>query len=362
MEMKILYVFDKMPATYQQYLMNLLNGIKVFLNIKTLAFSGQSNPDYIVNSYGLRDTFQRILFKLKLSKHKSIQFKIFNKFDIIHLQHSFLFSKITPLFELKNKPKIVITLRGGDTYLKPWIDKRWRNFYQNYGFKIDAFITMSNHQKDYLIKWGVPDHKIYISPISFDMSLCKNPKYPNKTKLKLISAFRLTWEKNIEGIVLLSQELKNRNIDFVYDIYGDGPELAKLLFLIDKFKLINYVSVKGKINNANLIELYSQYDFTVQLSLSESLSMSVIESQSQGTPCVVSNTGGLPEAVDPGKSAIVSDFNNFNFFADEIIRLYKNDSLYYEFSSHGINFVKNKFSIENECNRLVSIYNSIYNK
>ncbi len=77
------------------------------------------------------------------------------------------------------------------------------------------------------------------------------------------------------------------------------------MFLIDKFQLNNYIFVKGKVENNLLIDLYSHYDFTVQLSLSESLSMSIIESQSQGTPCVVSNVGGLPEAVIPDESAIV---------------------------------------------------------
>jgi len=359
--MKILYIFEKYPGTYQMYIYNLINLLKNKISLNIMTYSKHKESDIEILSYGIKDFFQRLCFYLRISKYKSKDIKYMMKYDIVHLQHSFLFSKVIPLFDFQNRPKIIITLRGGDTYVKPWVDKRWINFYQVYGTKIDAFITMSQHQKDYLKKWGIKEEKIFVSPISFNESQCKIPKYPNKNKLKLISAFRLTWEKNIVGVIFLSLELKKRQIDFVYDVYGDGADLAKLLFLIDKFQLNNYIFVKGKVENNLLIDLYSHYDFTVQLSLSESLSMSIIESQSQGTPCVVSNVGGLPEAVIPDESAIVSDFNNYDFFAQEIIKVYSNESLYFEFSSKGISFVKNQFSNESECKRLISIYNSVLN-
>src|SRR5690606_22942095 len=109
------------------------------------------------------------------------------KIDIVHIQHSYLFPKIMGLLAQPslNRPKIIITLRGGDTYVKPWVQKKWADFYTNYGNKVDAFITMSEHQKNYLhTKWGIEKAKIHVIPISFGLRFNSTPKKPDKTKIK----------------------------------------------------------------------------------------------------------------------------------------------------------------------------------
>jgi glycosyltransferase involved in cell wall biosynthesis len=357
--MKILYIYEKMPSTYQQYLSNLLMLVKTSLFVKTLAYSKIKKTNYAINTYGLKDYFQRFFFKLNLSKYKTLDVKVFYKFDIIHLQHSFLFNKFKPLIYNTKKPKIVVTLRGGDTYVKPWTSLSWVSFYKN-SDHIDAFITMSEHQKQYLHRnWKVPLSKVHVIPISFGNHSNAQPKYPNERKLKLVSAFRMTWEKNIEGTVRFAKMLKDKGVDFQYDIYGDGQDLGQLYYLVDKFDLKQFVNLKGKIDNNILKSKLINYDFFVQLSLSEAFPTSVLEAQSVGLPCVVSNSGGLSEAVINNETSIVYEYNEVEKMVQECLEIWNDKELYFAYSKNAIEFVNDNFTLKHEEEKLTKLYKSL---
>lgn len=357
--MNILYVFEKEPNEYQQYLWLPFNKLKTELNLKILAYKAGSKVNYAIKSYGLKDYIQRILYKASLSKYRSLDIKLMQKFDIIHIQHSFLFNKIIPLLNIVNRPKIIITLRGGDTYIKPWIDKKWKEFYRQYGNMIDAFVVMSMHHKIYLQKWGIDPLRIHVIPVSFGEQSIASPKFPNSGKLKLVSAFRMTWEKNIMDCIRLAKSLKEKGIDFQYDFYGDGNDFGQLFYLIDRYELSDFVFAKGKIDNDRLKEIYSEYDFIVQLSISEALPATIMEAQAKGIPAIVSDSGGLPEAIIPGISGICHSSSNIEKIVDDLTRIWKDRNLYYQFSKASIDFANETFSSQKEIERLKALYQTL---
>ena len=356
--MNILYIYDKMPKVYQTYMVDLLKNIKTQLNVTSFAYEKGINADIQFKTYGFSDLVQRFLYKINLSNIKSQDLKIFNRFDIIHIQHSYLFTKLK-YFPNSSNTKTIITLRGADTYLKPWISKKWNDFYKEKQNKIAAFITVSKHQKEYLQKWGVPPEKIYVIPISFgDKSLFK-PKSPNKRELKLVSAFRMTWEKNITDCLKFAKILKKRNIDFTYDIYGDGNDLEQVFYLVEKYNLIENISIHGKISNEEFKSRLVEYDFFLQLSISESLGATVIEAQSRGIPCLISSTDGLPETIVHNKTGYILKNDDLDEFCNTCISLWKNKDKYIEFSKNAINNANEKFTINHETNLLINLYNQI---
>ncbi len=360
--MKVLYVYDKMPNEYEKYISVFFDNLKNKINVKTLVYEKNKNANYNIISYGYLDLFQRLLYKLSISSFKSSDIKIMNEYDIVHVQYSYLFLKILPLLTQKKRPKIIVTLRGGDTYIKPWVSERWIHFYKNYGDAIDAFIVMSNNQKEYLLKWGISENKVHVIPISFGHESAIEPKLPNDDILKIVSAYRMTWEKNIEGSVRFAKLLKERNIPFVYDIYGDGSDWGQLYYLIDKFGLKENVFVKGKVKNSVIKENLSNYDFYFQISLSEALPTSVLEAQSFGLPCVVSNSGGLPEAIIPNKTGICSDYYDIDYFVNETIKLWKDKERYHQFSKDAITFANENFTIAIEIKKTRAVYDTVLNK
>jgi glycosyltransferase involved in cell wall biosynthesis len=362
--MKILYVYAKLPGVYQPYMTHLLYLIKNLMDVKSFSYGNEKEADISYKSYGFKDLLQRALFKMRLSKSKSADVVIFNKYDIIHLQHSYLFKKIIPFKKIKNKSKVIITLRGEDTYIKPWLYLKWKNFYTMQHSSVDAFIAVSNHQKEYLInKWSVSADKIHVIPVSFGEKCAETPRQmSNDGIIKLISVFRMTWEKNINECVLLAKKMKENNINFIYDFYGAGRDLGQLYYLVDKYDLSSQINIKGVVPNSIINKRYGDYDFCIQLSLSESLGTTILEAQSKGVPCFVSGSDGLPETIEHGKTGFVNHENSLDIIIDRITMLMSDSLMYNQFSENSINFANSNYSVEIEISKLKKLYFHLMNE
>jgi glycosyltransferase involved in cell wall biosynthesis len=223
---------------------------------------------------------------------------------------------------------------------------------------VDAFIVMSEDQKKYLTRWGVPQENIHVIPISFGEKFEIEPKYPNKNELKLVSVFRMSWEKNIADNLSLVKQLKEFGIKVQYDVYGDGKDLGQMHYLRDRFGLEKEVRIKGKINNEELKAKLCDYDFLLQLSHSESLGMSVIEAQTQGLPAIVSNVGGLPEIIDNNHNGIILEDLSVKEL-QRISDLWRNKDLYYKYSKASINLSQSRYNINVESSKLLNLYESL---
>jgi len=358
--MKLLYLYDTMPKAYQAYMATLLEVLKKEVSVKVLTYNDGNNTDHNVISYGFKDRLQRFVSKVKLSKDTSLDIRIMKGYDIVHLQHSYLYSKLQPFFNNEvNKPKLVITLRGGDTYIKPWISDKWKLFYKENSTYIDAFITVSQHQKQYLQKWGVSENKIHVIPISFGSTSKATPKYPSDKMIKIVSAHRMCWEKNIEGNLRVIKTLKEQGYAVQYDVYGDGPDKGQLLYLIDKYNLTAEVNYFGKVENKVFKSKLPNYDFFLQLSHSEAFGASVIETQSMGIPAIISNTDGLPETIHKSKSGFCVDSFDINSATNHILALYNNPKMYYSFSNEAIAYSNANFKTTNEVKKLIYLYKNL---
>lgn len=367
---KVVQVFESYPLFYQPYIPPVIEVIKecdkIYLQLN--AFKGKPDKGvFIMPSYSIRQ-FKEKWYALtnktgqKLS-YAEIKYKS-EEIDVVHLQHSFLFPKVKGLLAIsKNeRPKIIITLRGGDTYVKPWLSKRWQAFYKNEADKVDGFITMSQHQKQYLHeKWGVCLNKIHVIPISFGSPKAVVPKYPNCDEIKIISVFRMCWEKNIDGNLRTVKQLKEKGYAVQYDIYGDGPDSGQVPYLIDKYKLSDCTTYHGKIENAKLKEKLTHYDFFLQLSHSEALPTSVIEAQAVGIPAIVANSGGLPEAILDKQSGYCVAAHDTENAANTIVTLWKDKKKYNLFSDKAIKYANTNFTVEMEAKKIIDLYHYIVN-
>jgi len=366
---KIVQLFESYPLFYQPYIPPVIQILqqRPEFDLQVQAFEGVSDPTNNISI--IEPNFKkRLRFKMLHYKYKQwpgcsyIAYKCINEgVGILHLQHSYLVPKITKLLDVpaSERPKVIVTLRGGDTYIKPWISKKWRAFYDDYGAKIDAIITMSEHQKQYLKKWGVPMEKVHVIPISFGHRFEVSPRKVNQKELKMIAVFRMTWEKNVDGNLRVIRELKRRKIPVTLDLYGDGPSGGQVHYLMEKYDIADCINFQGKIDNTELKKRLQHSDFLIQLSLSEAFPTTVLEAQSFGLPCIVSDSGGLPESIVQGKSGYHVESDDIQGAADHIESLWKDPTKYAAFSEAAIEFSQSNFSIENEVQRLDKLYQSL---
>lgn len=363
---KLVYLFEPYPIFYQPYIQHVVRRINALKNIdfsiKAFVKNGEIDPNVeIFPSYFKRRLYKLCSFKPSYKRHLSYpELRLFD-YDIIHVQHSFLALKLQGLLKVDplKRPKIVVTLRGSDTYVKPWKSKKWQQFYKNNSSLVDAFIVMSSHQKAYVEKWGISPDRIHVIPISFGEPFQISPKNPNKDIIKIVSVFRMCWEKNIDGNLRVIKHLKENGHKVQYDMFGDGSDREQALFLVDKYALNEVVTIHGRVPNEILSKQLHEYDFYLQLSHSESLGMSVIEAQANGIPAVVSNAGGLPEIVEHNKTGFVVDSFAVENAANYMIQLSKSKEDYFRSSEAAIQRAQSNFNIDLEMEKLMALYKSL---
>jgi glycosyltransferase involved in cell wall biosynthesis len=356
---KLSYIFQSYPVFYQPYINPIVDS---FLVDETYKFNlvGVSKTESKIKKKLIWFT-EVIQSKVTNSTLTSLQKQLLEQ-DIVHVQHSFLYPIFKDIVQQRNgrQPKLVITLRGADTYIKPLVNKKWSNFYKEDYF--DAYIVMSHNQKEKLESLGVSSNKIHIIPISYGKPFKTNVKSADSKQIKIVSAFRLCWEKNINGNLLVIKELVKQGYPIQYDIYGSGTEKKMLFYLIDKYQLQKNVSYKGVIPNEELKTKLSNYDFYLQLSLSESFGMSVVEAQTYGIPAIVSNIGGLPDIVLNDKTGFTVTPNDYKKAARKLVKLWKDPNRYAEFSCNAIKHAQENFNTQKEVNKLDELYKSIINE
>jgi len=312
-----------------------------------------------IPSNGIRRIFNFILSNTKYKNTFNYIWLKNKPVDILHIQYSYLFPNIVPLLKIKKRPKIVITLRGSDTYCRPWIDEKWMNLYKIYSNDIDAFVVQSTDQKLYLNKFEVEEKKIWIIPSGSKAIECSPKIIKKDQKIKIISVFRFVWEKNITGNLVFIKMLKEKYPNIEYCIYGSGSDLGQIHYLIDRLNIGDVVEIKDRIPNKELKQKYFEFNYYLQLSISESLSMTVIEAQQRGLIPIVSNIGGLKDLVQEGKTGIIKDFTDYKNLVEDTIKLHQNPEAYNKISRQCIENIKNNYATEMEVKRLREMYKNI---
>lgn len=168
---------------------------------------------------------------------------------------------------------------------------------------VDAFICLSEFQRDLMIKAGLPAHKVHVKPNFYP----GNPTVIPWTLRKpyVVFAGRLSKEKGVISLISAwkmwgaqAPELR---------LVGDGELRSELEALAKDLpiKFLGQVSsdvAEAEIANARLQILPSEWF--------EGFPMVVREAFAFGTPSAVSNIGPLPSIVEQGVSGLVFEPNN----------------------------------------------------
>ena len=113
-----------------------------------------------------------------------------------------------------------------------------------------------------------------------------------------ISVARLSATKDFPTLLRAVRLVLPQVPDFRLRIVGDGPERAKLQALIDELNLRPHVELLGE--RHDVPALLAESGFFVSSSLSEGISLTLLEAMAVGLPVVTTTVGGNPEVVLDG--------------------------------------------------------------
>lgn len=267
----------------------ILSGVKIY-RVKSLRKKQfQSNPLEMLSWSKLA-----YVKSLELIKNKSFDFVISN----------FVIPGGLVAYKLKkefNLPYIAIS-HGHDI---PWVKP-----HSNYPYyilmyhKIKRIIKESEHTvvlseelKNNALKFSKDKSKIVQINNACDGGVFFKQKKEKEKDLQLLFVGRLVSQKGVMRVLKIARRL-NYGTNFKLRIVGDGPKRRQMQRFVRKHNLSDKVKFLGSISQANLVSLYNESHFLLAPSLSEGMSLSVIESVFCSTPVLTTKVSGMSEVID----------------------------------------------------------------
>jgi Glycosyltransferase len=183
------------------------------------------------------------------------------------------------------------------------------------------------HIAERLAKYKVKAEAVVSSTVSVNSLPKALHSLPvEKGRLHLTFLSYISYHKGINCMMDVILKLKERGVEFIFNIAGDGDMLPDLRRFVQQNRLQDCVVLHGHLNNRELInELFTQSDLFFFPSLSEGSPRVTIEAMSMGVPLVATPVGSLPYCFIDKQTIRFFDFNNSEQAVD-IICEYVNDA------------------------------------
>lgn len=144
-----------------------------------------------------------------------------------------------------------------------------------------------------------------VSVITNGIDLAAFPQWsgPVDEPPRAISVARLSAVKDPLTLLRATRRVVDREPGFRLDLVGDGPLRSEVEAAIVRLRLGAAVRVRGQIDD--VASVLSGASFFVLASMSEGISLTLLEAMATGLPVIATRVGGTPEVVSHGKTGLL---------------------------------------------------------
>lgn len=126
-------------------------------------------------------------------------------------------------------------------------------------------------------------------------------------KKLLLTVSRLRPYKGIDMVLKSIAPLIQQGMDLHYNVVGVGNDLSRLQKITTDLNIQNHVSFLGALSEKEIIQLYRESDLFILLSRHEGTDVEgfglvFLEAAACGLPSLGGRSGGIPDAIDEGKT------------------------------------------------------------
>ena len=178
-------------------------------------------------------------------------------------------------------------------------------------------------------------------------------------KIKILSIGRLNYIKGLYFAIEAMYLLKNMNIDFEYNIIGDGELKEELLFHRYQFNLENEINFLGIKQGQDVIDQINEAHVLLLPSLSEGIANVAIEAMACGTLVISTDVGGMSELIEDSRTGFLVNAKSSKEIADKIIFIKDNFVSCNSISKEARLKVENEFNIQTQNDIFMFEYNRI---
>ena len=183
-------------------------------------------------------------------------------------------------------------------------------------------------------------------------------KYKIKTDdILLITACRLTEEKNLGFLVRSFAKIKKRSENIKFMIVGDGAVKKDLEKMTEDLGIKNSVIFTGLVDRTEIIGLYQASDIFIFASKTETQGLVAVEAMAAGNPVVAIKASGIEDMVKNNEDGFLTSESEEEF-SESVLKIVNDKNLREKMSAQAkIN--STRFSIEPWIEKVVKLYHGL---
>jgi glycosyltransferase involved in cell wall biosynthesis len=247
------------------------------------------------------------------------------------------------------------------------ISKKYiRKITTKYSNQCDNIIAPSTAIKKMLIDRGIESPISTIpSGINID-NFKKDTGQKNEIRKKynikpddilLITACRLTEEKNLEFLIRSFAKIKQKCDNVKFMIVGDGAVKKDLEKMAEELGIKNSIIFTGLVDRTEIVGLYQASDIFVFASLTETQGLVAVEAMAAGDPVVAIKASGIEDIVKNGEDGFLVSESEEEF-SESVLKIAGDKNLREKMSAQAkIN--SERFSIEPWIKKIVELYRAL---
>jgi len=243
------------------------------------------------------------------------------------------------------------------------LQSKWLNFVHYFaGWFLDIFTTqniaVSEAVKDFMVSSNISRfEKVKVIYNGVQPSKYKAEIFPNEQEFLIGTIGSLNEQKGMQYLIKALPKVIKEFAGIRLEIIGDGLYKRKLLELVKKLKIKNYVKFTGFVPDTD--KYLVKFDLYVQPSLSESFGLAIVQAMSVGLPIIATNTGGIPEVVLEGKSGLLVEAKDENALSDAILELLRHPGRARKMGEMAQKEARLRFNIEDMISELERTYEKV---
>ena len=282
--------------------------------------------------------------------------------DLMHIYFGHTGVHLLPFIEQWDKP-CVVSFHGADVAHKPEI-KDYPGKLRRLFNAVPLVFARSRSLAERLTQLGCPPEKLRINrtgiPLNEFPLLQREP--PRDGKWKVVQACRLIPKKGVASSLRAFAVFKKDCPGAEFFIAGKGPLQPELEMLAGGLGIARHVHFVGFLSQSKLRDLYSSAHLFLHPSEispnqdQEGVPNSVLEAMASGLPVVATRHGGIPEAVDHGRTGFLVGEEDHVALANAMQLIASSPGLLQEMGMRAHAMVKERFEQQSQIEHLESFY------
>ena len=320
-----------------------IDSIDSRVSIRYLPFSG--GKGYILNSLALHWEIKKL------------------RPDVINVHYASGYGTLALLAKIK---PYILSVWGSDVYEFPYQSK-FKFWLIKQSLKSAKHIASTSHAMAEQVKLILDDESlvIAITPFGVDMQRFGCTQQPFRSDSITIGIVkRLEHKYGIDLLINAFADTKQHFLKTNSDIgaklklmiVGDGSLESELIELTKDLKISEQVEFVGAVDNSQVPDYINKMDVFVVPSRIESFGVAAIEALACERPCIVANTGGLPEVVNDKRTGIVAEYESIQSLVESVIEVVENQQFAIEMGINGRKDVITKYSQQAAVSAMTDLY------